>query len=270
MGQQLKNAPVFYTVAQLRHNRILKLDAFAPDIQERMRKLGYTGFEKSTGFAFTFQATAPSDGDAPTLQPMTESVERFRCFNGDKTKGFVVEQNALAFQTTAYVNIDAFADDFMQGVQIVHDVVGLAEVERLGLRYLDAVVPPNGEDGLATYLSERVLGIADRLPGTVGVVSSLSQTHFQSDTFAVVAKTLISNGALMLPLDLQLEKGIEIAPRFRDIVGVHAILDTDASFERKHPFVLDDVRTNLIALRDAVGIAYNNTVTQAAKDAWNT
>jgi uncharacterized protein (TIGR04255 family) len=269
VGKRLKNAPVFYTVAQLRHNRVLKLDAFAPDIQERMRRSGYTGFKKSIGFAFTLQATTPRDGGAPTLQPMAEPVERFRCFNADRTKGFVIEQNALAFQTTDYVNIETFADDFMLGVKIVHDIVVLAEVERLGLRYLDAVTHPDGERGLATYLSERVLGIAELLPDTVGVMSSASETRFQSNTFAVVARTLISGGALALPLDLQLEKDIEIAKRFRDIAGVHAILDTDASIERKRPFVLGDLRQDLQVLRDAVGIAYDNTVTQLAKDAWN-
>lgn len=270
MGQQLRNAPVFYTVAQLRHNRILNISAFAPAIQDRMRKLGYTGFEKSTGLAFTLQPTNSADGGVSTLRPIPEAVERFKCFNSDRTKGFVVEQNALAFQTTDYVNIETFTADFMLGVQIVHEVVVLAEVERLGLRYLDAVVPPDGERGLATYLTERVLGIAERLPNTVGVMSSVSETHFQSDAFAVVAKTLISGGALALPLELQLEKDIAIAPRFRDIVGVHAILDTDASIDRKRPFVLDDVLKDLIVLRKAVGIAYDNTVTQAAKDAWNT
>jgi uncharacterized protein (TIGR04255 family) len=269
VGKQLKNAPVFYTVAQLRHNRVLKLDAFAPDIQERMRQSGYTGFEKSTGFAFTLQAKTPRDGGAPTLQPTSEMVERFRFFNAERTKGFVVEQNALAFQTTDYVNIETFATDFMLGIQIVHAVVGLAEIERLGLRYLDAVAPPNGEKGLATYLSERVLGIAERLPNTVGVLSSVSETRFQYDAFSVVARTIVTGGALALPLDLQLEKGIEIASRFRDIVGVHAVLDTDASIERKRTFVLDDLKQDLLDLRTAVGIAFDNTVTQSARQTWD-
>ena len=270
MGQQLKNAPVFYTVAQLRHNRILKLNAFAPEIQDRMRKSGYTGFEKSIGTAFTLQPVTSGDGAGATFQPIAESVERYRCFNSDRTKGFVVEQNALAFQTTDYINIQTFIADFVMGLQIIHEVVELAEIDRLGLRYLDAVVPPNGESGLATFLTERVLGIAKNLPSNVGVMLSVSETHFRSGKFAVVARTLISGGPLALPLDLQLEKDIAIAPRFRDIAGVHAVLDTDASIELKRPFVLDDVQADLRALREAVGIAYDNTVTQAAKDAWNT
>ena len=269
MGQQLKNAPVFYTVAQLRHNRISNLKAYAPDIQDRMRKLGYTGFEKTVETAFTIQPTASPDAGAPTLQPTTESIERYRCFNANRTKGFVVEQNALAFQTTEYVNIETFTDDFMLGVGIIHDVVELAQVERLGLRYLDAVVPPNGEKGLGTFLSERVLGIAEKLPSDVGVMLSVSETHFRTEHFAVVARTLISGEPLALPLELRLEKDIVIAQRFRDISGVHAVLDTDASIDRSRTFVLSDVRQDLKVLRDAVGIAYDNTVTPAAKAAWN-
>ena len=268
MSQQWKNAPVFYTVAQLRHNRISNIGAYAPEIQDRMRKLGYIGFAKSTGFAFTLQPSSSTESAETVFRPIPETVERFKCFNSDQTKGFVVEQNALAFQTTDYVNFESFVEDFMLGVEIIHEVVELAEIERLGLRYLDAVVPPDGEAGLATYLTDRVLGIAARLPGGVGVDMSVSETHFRSDEFAVVARTLISGGSLALPIDLQLEKDVVIAPRFREINAVHAVLDTDASIERKRPFAVDALKLDLITLRNAIGIAFDNTVTQAAIAAW--
>ena len=269
MSQQWKNAPIFYTVAQLRHNRVSNIGAYAPAIQDRMRKLGYTGFAKSTGFAFTLQPTNSTDKSDTSLRPVPEAVERFKCFNSDQTKGFVVEQNAFAFQTTEYVNFESFVDDFMQGVEIIHEIVELAEIDRLGLRYLDAVVPPDGEAGLVTYLTDRVLGIAARLPGGVGVDMSVSETHFRSDKFAVVARTLISGGPLALPIDLQLERDIVIAPRFREINSVHAVLDTDASIERKRSFAIDALKEEMAVLREAIGIAFDNTVTKTAKAAWN-
>ena len=269
MSQQWKNAPVFYTVAQLRHNRISNIGAYAPEIQDRMRKLGYIGFAKSTGFAFTLQPSSSTESAETVFRPIPETVERFKCFNSDQTKGFIVEQNAFAFQTTDYLNFESFVDDFMQGVEIIHEIVELAEIDRLGLRYLDAVVPPEGEAGLATYLTNRVLGIAARLPGDVGVAMSVSETHFQSTEFAVVARTLISGGPLALPVDLQLEKDVVIAPRFREINSVHAVLDTDASIERKRPFAIDALKEEMAVLRKAIGIAFDNTVTETAKTAWN-
>lgn len=67
----------------------------------------------------------------------------------------------------------------MRGLAIVHECVTLAHSERIGLRYLDAVVPPGGETGLAEYLAPGVLGLSSRLPEDVTVSHSFSETHIK-------------------------------------------------------------------------------------------
>ncbi len=44
MGEKMKNAPVYFTIAQVRHNPVLRLGAYADEIQDRMRKAGYPDF----------------------------------------------------------------------------------------------------------------------------------------------------------------------------------------------------------------------------------
>lgn len=44
MGAPLKNPPVYFTIAQVRFNTILKLAEFLPAIQENLRNAGFPDF----------------------------------------------------------------------------------------------------------------------------------------------------------------------------------------------------------------------------------
>ena len=175
MGEKMKNAPVYFAIAQVRHNPVLRLGAYADEIQDRMRKVGYPDFKK--GVAMAFSLMQQMGDQQPSQPPVVERVERLMFFNSDNTQGFIVEQNAISFHTTEYDVFDTFADEFMKGVGIVHECVTLAHTERIGLRYLDAVVPPNGEDGLSDYLASGVLGLSSKLPQDIQVTHSFSETH---------------------------------------------------------------------------------------------
>lgn len=265
MGEKMKSAPVYFTIAQVRHNPVLRLGAYAPDIQDRMRKAGYADFKKGVAIAF---ALTPEVGDeAQAKSPEVQRVERLMFFNTESTKGFIVEQNALSFHTTEYDTFEAFAGEFMKGLGIVHEFVTLAHTERIGLRYLDAVVPPNGEEGLPDYLVPGVLGLSSKLPAEAGVSVSTTETHIQTAECAVLARTIIQAGQLGFPMDLQ-PIGVKIADRFQQINGVHAILDTDASIQARYVFDLDTIKAQLRTLRKGVGLAFDATVTPHALAAW--
>lgn len=265
MGEKLKNAPVYFTIAQVRHNPVLRLGAYAPDIQDRMRKAGYPDFKK--GVAIALALTSEVGDEAQAKSPEVQRVERLMFFNTESTKGFIVEQNALSFHTTEYDTFGTFADEFMKGLGIVHECVTLAHTERIGLRYLDAIVPPGGAEGLADYLAPGVLGLSSRLPEDVRVSHSFAETHIQTGECAVLARTIIQAGRLGFPLDLQ-PIGVKIADRFQEINGVHAIVDTDASIEARHTFDLDVIKAQLKTLRKGVGLAFDATVTPHAVAAW--
>jgi uncharacterized protein (TIGR04255 family) len=155
----------------------------------------------------------------------------------------------------------------MRGVGIVHECVTLAHTERVGLRYLDAVVPPNGEEGLPDYLASGVLGLSSKLPEEIQVTHSFSETHFKTSECTVLARTIIQAGPLGFPMDIQ-PIGVKIAERFQKINGVHAIVDTDASIEGRHTMNLEALTSQLKTLRNGIDVAFNAIVTQSALDAW--
>lgn len=266
MGAKMKNAPVYFTIAQVRHNPVLRLGAYADEIQDRMRKAGYPDFKKGVAMAFSLM---PQMGEEPQAQPpVVERVERLMFFSSDNTRGFIVEQNAISFHTTEYDTFDILSDEFTKGAGIVHECVTLAHFERIGLRYLDAVVPPNGEAGLPDYLASGVLGISSKLPAAAQVTHSFSETHFKTTDCAVLARTIIRAGPLGFPMDLQ-PTGVKIAERFQNINSVHAIVDTDASIEGRHAFDIDTIRGQLKTLRAGIHLAFEAIVTPSALKAWN-
>ena len=267
MGEKLKNAPMYFSIAQARHNPVLRLGSYAADIQDRMRKVGYPDFKKGVSMAFNL---TPQIGDTSQVQspPVVNQVERLMFSSTDSTRGFIVEQNALSFQSTEYGTFETFSEEFMKGLGIVHECVTLAYSERVGLRYLDAIVPPNGEEGLSGYLVPGVLGLSSKLADDIQVSHSFTETHFRTAECVVLARTIIQAGPLAFPMDLQ-PVGVNIADRFQKINGVHAILDTDASIEGRHVFDMDLIRSQLKMLRKGVGVAFDAIVTPTAIAAWN-
>lgn len=265
LGQKMKNAPVYFTIAQVRHNPVLRLGAYADEIQDRMRKAGYPDFKK--GVAMSISLMSQIGDEAQQQQPTVEKVERMMFSSSDNMKGFIVEQNALSFQTTEYETFELFIEEFMKGLIIVHECMTLAHTERVGLRYLDAIVPPQGEGGLPDYLTSGVLGLSSKLPDDVQVSHSFSETHFRTAECAVLARTIIQVGLLGFPMDLQ-PIGVKVADRFQKINGVHAIVDTDASIEGRHAMSLDGIKSQLTTLRAGIEVAFNAVVMPAALKSW--
>ena len=160
-SQKMKNAPVYYVLAQARHNPILQLDPYLPEIQDRMRKSGYPDHQASATFTVELGFSA-GDGQPDAKQLVPKAVARHLFLSADRSKGFIFEAGALSLQTMEYETFSPFLEEFMAGFAIVHDVIKLDYTERIGIRYLDAVVPAGGPDDLPRYLIPGVFGLADK------------------------------------------------------------------------------------------------------------
>ncbi len=262
----MKNAPVYFTIAQVRHNPVLRLGSYASDIQDRMRKAGYPDFKKAVSLAFTL--TEQMEDPSQPHNPVIEQIERLMFFSTDSTKGFIVEQNALSFHTTAYDTFEIFSKEYLRGLAIVHECVTLAHTERIGLRYLHVVVPPEGENGLPYLLAAGVLGLSRQMPSNAQVSHSFSETHILAAECNVLARTIIQAGPLGFPLDLQ-PIGVKISDRFANIRGIHAVIDTDASMEGRCSFSLEHIESQLKILPGGIDIALSAIVTERALSAWH-
>jgi uncharacterized protein (TIGR04255 family) len=259
----MKNAPVYLVVAQVRFNRFNNLDAYAPKIQDQFRIKGYPDFQKLTmntmNVPFIDQFVVGSNQN-----PSFETSNRYHFLNIERTDGFLLDQAALTYFTSEYDVFKMLADRFVEGLNIVNDTLPLAYTERFGLRYLDAIFAQ--EDApLSKFLTESVLGLSQGNNGNL--IHSFSETAFKTGNINVITRTVIQNGPLGLPIDLQ-PPVVQIAERFLSRNGPHAILDTDASIDGRAAFAADKVDKHLATLHDECVRMFQLTTTDYARDSW--
>ncbi|CAN7599558.1 TIGR04255 family protein [Pseudoduganella sp. LjRoot289] len=256
----MRQAPVYFVIAQVRHNSVLMLDSYIPEIQDRMRLAGYP--DHRPGKSLIVNLTGPN-GEAGAHR----QTERHSFLDRDCSHGFIVEHDGLSFQTTDYDTFETFSSAFFSGLEIVHSILSLDYSDRLGMRYLDAVVPNESEPDLKRYLTPGVLGLHGRLPGNAPIALSLSETHVPMDGAYLLSRTIVRNGQLGFPGDLE-PQGWIVPDRFREIDGLHAIIDTDASQAGREDFNVEQLRLRLEALHSKVHLAFQASVTDVALNAW--
>ena len=139
--------------------------------------------------------------------------------------------------------------------------------ERVGIRYLDVVVPAEGESELSKYLVPGVLGLAGRLPEGVAMGLSLSETHIPLPDANLLSRTIDRSGALGFPMDLE-PQGLRIPERFQQVSGLHAIIDTDASQIGRQVFDVVKLRDRLDMLHTKIRMAFDASVTEHALKVW--
>ena len=263
MGKKMKDAPVYFTVAQVRFNPILNMEGYLPTIQERMRATHFPDFKRETIQQLILQFGSPSD---KSQAPTPSFVPQARCVFGniDRTTEFVLEHNALALQTTAYDTSDSFFKILLDGLGIIHDVLRLDFTERVGLRYFDAVLPKSGE-AISDYLTPEVLGLSLRIDGKLS--HSYSETVTINISGQLISRVIIQDGRVGLPPEI-----MALAPRinskFTEPEGRHAMIDTDAFCEQREVFNLETIGSKLVALHVEIRKSFKATVTQFALDTW--
>jgi uncharacterized protein (TIGR04255 family) len=262
MGQKLSKAPVYFTIAQVQFNPILDLEQYLPSIQARMRAARFPDFKQSVTQRVEFSVGPEAGG---STQPIV--TQHVRYFFGD-IKGcshFLLEKNSLSFQTTAYDTFEVFLNEFMQGIGYIHEILNLAFIERIGIRYLDAIQPIIGTDELKQYLIPEVLGLSH---GDIGnLVQSISETISQIDVGQLISRVVIRNGQIGMPEELAALVPT-ISSRFMQHNGIHAILDNDAFVVRRDVFSLEDVQQCLVSLHEEISNSFYATVTEHALATW--
>ena len=272
----MKNPPVFFVIGQVQHNPILNLATYLAEIQARLRKAGYPDFQRMSQMQLDFQLALNSQGTDAMPSPTMQHVERYMCANTAGTDGFILQTNSLSFQTTAYTNFDDFLVQLKLGLGVLSDVVGISFVDRIGIRYLDAISPVEGD--LRKYLAAELLGhpatMAEgkphRTPEKARFLYSFSEAVLVAEDIGqVVCRTIIQDAQLKFPPDLQ-PFNLKIADRFAQVSGLHAVLDTDSSFSGRRDFDVGQIETHLRDLQGLAKRCFDAATTDYAQREWTT
>ena len=260
MGKKLSNAPVYYTLAQVQFNPILNLDVFIPSIQSAMRNAGYPDFRQEVQQQFTI----PFAGPGQVINPPMSQLIRYMFGDIEQTSHFILDPNGLILQSTNYTSFEAFSGAFLQALKILGDVLNLMFVERIGIRYLNAV-QPNTQESLRDFLTPEVLG----LPMREGwdLQQSFSEVGFNTKAGQLISRVIIRDGEVGLPMELN-GFAPTIDPRFTAKPGLHAIMDNDCFIVRREKFDISSIDDRIQALHAEIEKSFQATVTDFALSAW--
>lgn len=255
MGQKMSNAPVFFTLAQLRFNYFSKLNDAIPDIQEQLRLARFPDFRPENVQVVEFHGGAAN----------VSQQARFVFGNTEGTANFVLDNGSLTFQTTDYETFAEFSQMVELGINTLNNAVpnGLDYVSRLGIRYFDAVQPAS-EESLSQYLITEVLGLSDRVSQ---LAHSFSETRSSSEHGSLLTRVIIREGKLGLPAELA-PLAPKVSERFEAHSGRHAVIDSDAFNDKRQAFDVTRIMTNLAGLHDDIDNSFRQLVTDYALAKW--
>lgn len=259
MGKKLSNPPVYYTLAQVQFNPILNLDDYVPKIQAEMRGIGFPDYKKEAQHRLVINPNITNQSAPSVLQEFRNS---FGDISG-KTR-FVLDANALTFETSNYETYETFVGAFINGLGIVHAILNLAYSERIGIRYFDAVFPLNNDD-LNEYLVSEVRGTKDRIQASF--IYTYNETVTSNEIGQLISRVIIREGQIALPDDLSYQP-LKFATKFSGYTGMHAIIDSDAFSMDREPFDVQNIQGALAKLHTYVGNSFKATVSDYALKVW--
>lgn len=264
MSEKMSNAPVYYALVQAHFNTVA-MKNYVEEIQDRLRKQGYTLFEPLT----TMQVKFSSSSDQQQTIPEVARHVAWLITKSNKQSGFIIANSSLTFHTTHYETHHEFIPELMQALEVVHEVVQLDHVTRVGLRYLDAVLPETGED-VEMYLAGGVHGIDVEYKR----IQSLHESIFQTSCGPLMPEGIMinrihrANGSLGFPPDMQ-PHNLEVMEKFKNTpVAEHAILDFDHYATRKVPIDFPGLDNQLRSLHDGITSAFTMISSDHAKNRW--
>jgi uncharacterized protein (TIGR04255 family) len=260
-----KNAPVVYVIVQVRFSPVLSLQTYVPQIQEHFRRNGFPAFEPRYNFqlALSVQPSAEPEPAAPAIP--VERTLSYVFSNRHRNQSFVLEQNGLTLHVTDYLDFKWFLDMFLTHQEHINEVISPDSSERIGLRYIDAVLPKPGSK-VKDYLIPEVLGLSEQ-PVDGSLQHSFSETMLLHGNTSTVSRITIRKGPIAFPPDMA-ALPVLINSRFTDYKSIHALLDTD-SFQTVHaPMDVQKLRTTLDHLHDSVENAFNAVTTDFARADW--
>ena len=230
-----------------------------------MRKAGYPAFKRGEQFNLELSATL-SGGEAQSAAPVARKVAHFAFLDTNSTRAMILSESAVTLETTEYDVFETFLPELRRGLTILSEAVGgLSYMERIGLRYLNAVVPKQDEK-LEQYLVPEIHGLSARMSNSFRY-SFAESALITDEGHQVICRAVSQNAPLGFPADLQLVP-LKIGRKFSGISGAHATIDIDGSTSQRRPFSIQDAEDQLTKLHDLNHQVFQASVTDYSRTQW--
>jgi uncharacterized protein (TIGR04255 family) len=261
MGTRLSKAPVCFTLAQMRFNPVLAMDAFLPAVQDEFRTAGFPDYSVTP-----FQTLELSPNPEGGMRVRERTLDRHVFLNRAGTAALLLDPGALTYELSDYPVFDEFSATFLKALNTLHEHRTIEYSERLGMRMLDAVQPLEDET-LDQYLVAQALGFQGLIDANLEHQQTLTESMFKSDTRTLMVRSVRVSHGVAIPLDLAPLR-LTMAKRFLTHQGETVMLDCDSFRDAREDFSLEAAATELRELKSALTQSFKTLVTPHALDVW--
>ena len=259
MNVRMKLAPVFYTLSQIKFNPISQMNDYVAKFQEVMRHNGFPDFYEDTQTGIIIE-------NSNTTEPNISQKKYHRwVFNNiERNQGYILSNDNLVFHTTNYLDFETFSKDLLRGTKLLHEIVSLSFIDRIGLRYLDLIEPTNND--LSYYIKKEFLGLYNTINGDFK--HNFSEALIELTGGKLLVKSFITEDYAILPPDLNPLK-LELNPRFKiSSKKTRAILDFDFYIENRFELNLESLKEKLDIAHSSISDVFRFSITESAITEW--
>ena len=266
--------PVFFTLVIVKHEPIAKLDKYVPDVQDALRKSGFTG--QMMRFEVTKQPV-PSLVVSPAIPSSDTFVETsYRIFTADQRTAFTFnDQGIFAYHTASYTTRAALFERVRMGLELFHEIVQLQQVNRVGIRMLDLIRPADTGHELAEFVQPSLLGFRgiECPQGGSPMISSMEQV-FTGEAWEARARFDCLPDSFGLNSNLMFDiQGFQFPEQVMQGGKVlHGVLDTESGTKGlsnlSYNFDVDRVMDELAEHKTRISQLFRSAVTPSALKAW--
>src|SRR5512133_475357 len=187
---KLANSPLSLVLCQVRFSPLMNMAEYIPQVQDQLRRTGY-----------------PVNASVPIRELQlsmagNSTLERVHWEFAAKSQrsSVVVTEGFLVLQTTEYDDFESFIAQLKTVVSTVNKAVDGLLIQRIGLRYVDAIVPKEGESW-REYVKPSLHGFESALFKEDKVLR-LHQTIAETEIGTMLVRLHQNRDGAILPLDL--------------------------------------------------------------------
>lgn len=211
---KLANSPLSLVLCQVRFSPLLAMADYIPKVQDQLRLRGYPVNASTPVRELQLGPGGATARDRVHWEFMAK----------DRRSSVVVTEGFVVLQTTAYDDFETFIDQLKMVVSTLNTVVGGLLVQRIGLRYVDAIIPAKDETW-RRYVQPCLHGFESELFREDGVLR-LHQTVAKTGVGTMLVRLHQNRDGRVLPPDLG--TGALLAPSGRAEPGeLITLLDID-------------------------------------------
>ena len=259
MGMQIKNPPLFCKLTAIQFNPVEKMGEYIGQIQDEFRKADYSDYSKSTAHGFK---PNPVPEDPFNLEQVTST--RWLFANQSLSEVYIVDQTRLVFMTTDYKNSDDFLEKTLMGLSLLHEILHLDFIERVGVRTVD-VICPSGDSAPNDYFNGLLDGFSP--PDAADPLHKLSESAFLVGGGQLTCRAFQVKSGIAMPDDLTIEP-LKADDKFVGYKGITATLDIDHFVKQRSSFELEILRERIMHSHRIVADMFYRSISTHAKQDW--